>query len=227
MQPDFEARIGFSFRDKSILKNALTHSSYANENRGIGMPDNERLEFLGDSILGFVVAEHLFRLHPNKPEGELTRMRAELVCERNLARVARSIDLGAALYLGHGEIQNGGAGRDSILSDAMESVFAGVYLDGGFQPAKALIYRLILGQADDVPAKSGDYKTAFQELVQRKKNQVISYELVSESGPDHNKIFCVKVLLNDRVVGEGQGSSKKRAEQNAAKKAMENLFPNG
>lgn len=227
MQPDFEARIGYSFRDKSVLKNALTHSSYANENRGVGMPDNERLEFLGDSILGFVVAEHLFRLHPNKPEGELTRMRAELVCERNLARVARSIDLGAALYLGHGEIQNGGAGRDSILSDAMESVFAGVYLDGGFQPARALIYRLILGQPDDVPAKTGDYKTAFQELVQRKKNQVISYELVSESGPDHNKTFCVKVLLNDRVVGEGKGSSKKRAEQNAAQKAMENLFPNG
>ncbi len=226
MFSEFEARIHYVFKEKSLLENALTHSSYANENRESGKLDNERLEFLGDSILGFVVAEHLFHRFPQKPEGELTRMRAELVCEKNLAKAARSIDLGSALLLGHGESINGGADRDSILSDAMESVFAAVYLDGGFAAAKNLIEWLILGMMETQKPKIEDFKTAFQELVQQKKNQEIRYVLVSEQGPDHNKEFCVNVLLNGKVVGNGCGRSKKRAEQNAAKKAIETLFGN-
>lgn len=224
MFSEFESRIHYVFKQKNLLENALTHSSYANENRESGKPDNERVEFLGDSILGFVVAEHLFHRFPQKPEGELTRMRAELVCERNLAKAARSIDLGSALLLGHGESLNGGADRDSILSDAMESVFAAVYLDGGFVAAKTLIDWLILGEMETQKPKVEDYKTALQELIQQKKNQEIRYVLVSEQGPDHNKEFCVDVLLNGKSVGNGCGRSKKRAEQNAAQKALEALL---
>lgn len=222
---DFEARISYVFKNKTLLKNALTHSSYANENREKGIPDNERLEFLGDSILGFVVAEHLFHLYPQRPEGELTRIRADLVCEKSLARVARTIDLGDFILLGNGEEQNGGRKRDSILSDAMESVFAAVYLDGGMDEARKLISSLLLQDTADEQGSNMDYKTKFQELVQRKKNQSIHYHLVGESGPDHDKKFLVEVLLNEKVVGTGEGSSKKRAEQSAARAAISRLFP--
>lgn len=169
MLSELEAGLGYTFRDKSILENALTHSSYANENRERGLHDNERLEFLGDSILGFVVADYLYRNFPDKPEGELTRIRADLVCEKNLARAAGTIKLGSFLLLGHGEEHGGGRKRDSIVSDAMESVIAASYMDGGFSAAKEIIDRLILS---DVPAgkpHNFDYKTALQELVQRKR----------------------------------------------------------
>ena len=216
MLSELEAGLGYTFRDKSILENALTHSSYANENRERGLHDNERLEFLGDSILGFVVADYLYRNFPDKPEGELTRIRADLVCEKNLARAAGTIKLGSFLLLGHGEEHGGGRKRDSIVSDAMESVIAASYMDGGFSAAKEIIDRLILS---DVPAgkpHNFDYKTALQELVQRKKDQVLRYELTGESGPDHDKKFEVEVLLNGKPCGKGSGSSKKRAEQSAA-----------
>ena len=216
MLSELEAGLGYTFRDKSILENALTHSSYANENRERGLHDNERLEFLGDSILGFVVADYLYRSFPDKPEGELTRIRADLVCEKNLARAAATIRLGSFLLLGHGEEHGGGRKRDSIVSDAMESVIAASYMDGGFSAAKEIIDRLILC---DVPAgkpHNFDYKTALQELVQRKKDQVLRYELIGESGPDHDKKFDVEVLLNGKPCGKGTGSSKKRAEQAAA-----------
>ena len=225
MKREFESIIGYTFRNKELLRNALTHSSYANENRAAGCPDNERLEFLGDSILGFVTAEHLFSTYPSRQEGELTRIRADLVCERNLAKAARSIDLGKFLLLGCGEDHNGGRTRDSILSDAMEAVFAAVYLDGGFQQAKTLIDRLILSETKQVAAGNLDYKTMFQELVQRKKNQSIIYESKGESGPDHDKQFRFCVLLNGTVVGRGSGSSKKRAEQAAAQDAIKRLYP--
>lgn len=225
MSNDFEARLGYVFSDKQLLQNALTHSSYANENRDKGMPDNERLEFLGDSILGFTVAEHLYKIYPDRAEGELTRIRAELVCEKSLANAARSLDLGSQLLLGNGEEQNGGRNRDSILSDAMESVFAAVYLDGGILEAKKVISALLLKDAGEEKVKNGDYKTLFQELVQRRKDQVITYKLIAESGPDHNKHFEVEVILNGTVVGNGEGSSKKRAEQSAAKAAILKLFP--
>ncbi len=225
MLTKLEQGLGYTFRNKALLENALTHSSYANENREKHIPDNERLEFLGDSILGFVVADYLYRNYPDKPEGELTRIRADLVCERNLAEAAATIELGSYLLLGHGEEQGGGRRRDSIVSDAMESVIAASYMDGGFAAAKEIIDRLILSDIPKDRPRNFDYKTAFQELVQRKKDQQIHYELTGESGPDHDKHFEVEVLLNGKAVGRGVGSSKKRAEQAAAEAAIERLFP--
>ena len=225
MLTKLEQGLGYTFRNKALLENALTHSSYANENRERHLPDNERLEFLGDSILGFVVAEYLYRNFPDKPEGELTRIRADLVCERNLAEAAATIELGSYLLLGHGEEQGGGRKRDSIVSDAMESVIAASFMDGGFAAAKEIIDRLILSNIPKGRPRNFDYKTAFQELVQRKKDQQIHYELTGESGPDHDKHFEVEVLLNGKAVGHGVGSSKKRAEQAAAEAAIEALFP--
>ena len=225
MLTKLEQGLGYTFRNKALLENALTHSSYANENRERHLPDNERLEFLGDSILGFVVAEYLYRNFPDKPEGELTRIRADLVCERNLAEAAATIELGSYLLLGHGEEQGGGRKRDSIVSDAMESVIAASFMDGGFAAAKEIIDRLILSNIPKGRPRNFDYKTAFQELVQRKKDQQIHYELIGESGPDHDKHFVVEVLLNGKAVCRGVGSSKKRAEQAAAEAAIEALFP--
>lgn len=225
MLTKLEQGLGYTFRNKALLENALTHSSYANENRERHLSDNERLEFLGDSILGFVVAEYLYRNFPDKPEGELTRIRADLVCERNLAEAAATIELGSYLLLGHGEEQGGGRKRDSIVSDAMESVIAASFMDGGFAAAKEIIDRLILSNIPKGRPRNFDYKTAFQELVQRKKDQQIHYELTGESGPDHDKHFEVEVLLNGKAVGHGVGSSKKRAEQAAAEAAIEALFP--
>lgn len=224
MLSEFERNLGYTFKDKSLLQNALTHSSYANEHKKEGMGSNERLEFLGDAILGVVVAEHLFRTHPDKPEGELTKLRADLVCEKNLAQVAVELGLGKVLRLGHGESHGGGSHRPSMLADAVEAVLAASYLDGGMDVPRSIIHRLILGKKP-IPAGNGDYKTRFQELVQRSKDQVISYALVSESGPDHLKTFQVEVSVNGEVVGTGTGSSKKRAEQDAAHAAMESLFP--
>ena len=224
MYSEFEKNLGYTFRDKSLLRNALTHSSYANEHKKEGMGSNERLEFLGDAILGLVVAEHLFRTYPGRPEGELTKLRAELVCEKNLAEVAGILQLGKVLRLGHGESHGGGSHRPSMLADAVEAVLAAAYLDGGMEVPKGIIHRLIL-QREIKSGGNGDYKTRFQELVQRNRDQVISYALVGETGPDHDKTFLVEVSLNGSVVGSGKGSSKKRAEQDAAHWAIEKLFP--
>ena len=171
-----------------------------------------------------MVAEHLFSTNPDKPEGELTKLRADLVCEKNLAHVAMELGLGNVLRLGHGESHGGGSHRPSMLADAVEAVLAASYLDGGMEVPRDIIHRLIL-QRKPVAAGNGDYKTRFQELVQRKKDQVISYALVGESGPDHDKTFTVEVSVNGVVVGTGTGSSKKRAEQDAAHSAMAKLFP--
>lgn len=225
MLSELEKELGYVFRDKTLLTNALTHSSYANENRDRGIHDNERLEFLGDAILGFVVADYLYRSFPTRPEGELTRIRADLVCETNLAKQADTVRLGDFLLLGHGEAQGGGRKRASIVSDAMESVIAASYMDGGFEAAKGIIDRLILRDVPTGRAHNFDYKTALQELVQRKKDQELHYVLTGESGPDHDKHFEVEVCLNGAPVGKGSGSSKKRAEQSAAEAAIEALFP--
>ncbi len=225
MYSELEKGLGYVFSDRALLRNALTHSSYANENRERGIPDNERLEFLGDAILGFVVADYLYRHFPQKPEGELTRIRADLVCETNLAKAAGTVRLGDFLLLGHGEEHGGGRKRNSIVSDAMESVIAASYLDGGFAAARGIIDRLILRDIPVGKPRNFDYKTALQELVQRKKDQVLHYELVGESGPDHDKHFTVEAQLNGVRVGCGTGSSKKRAEQAAAEAAIEKLFP--
>lgn len=218
-----EEKIGYAFRDRTLLENALTHSSYANEHRDKGMPSNERLEFLGDSILGLVVADHLYRNRPDLPEGDLTRIRAALVCEGSLVEVAKSLDLGSYLKLGRGEESGGGRKRPSIQADAVEAMLAAVYLDGGIGQARKLIHSLILNQEREKIANGRDFKTGLQELVQRESGQVLSYRLVGESGPDHAKTFSMEVLLNGQPVGSGEGRSKKEAEQAAAKAAVEKL----
>ena len=225
MIKDLEKAIGYSFRNIQLLQNALTHSSYANERWHNSLLSNERLEFLGDSVLGMLVAEYLYTTFPDRPEGELTRMRADMVCEGTLAAVATKIGIGEHLLLGHGEERFGGRTRNSILADAMESVIAAAFLDGGLEAAKGIVRRFILVEVPVKRMHNMDYKTQLQELVQQKKNQVISYALVGESGPDHDKVFRVEVSLNGNVVGEGSGSSKKRAEQDAARAAVERLFP--
>ena len=225
MIKDLETAIGYRFRDIQLLQNALTHSSYANERWHNSLLSNERLEFLGDSVLGMLVAEYLYRNFPDRPEGELTRMRADMVCEQTLAAAANKIGIGQHLLLGHGEERFGGRNRNSILADAMESVIAACFLDGGLQAALKVVQRFILVEVPVTKLHNADYKTALQELVQQKKNQTLSYTLVGESGPDHDKQFRVEVALNGTVVGSGTGSSKKRAEQSAAACAIERLFP--
>ena len=225
MIKDLENAIGYRFRNITLLQNALSHSSYANERWHNSLLSNERLEFLGDSILGMLVADHLYRSFPERPEGELTKMRADMVCETSLAAIAEKIGLGQHLLLGHGEDRLGGRSRASILADAVESVIAASFLDGGMAAAEGFIRQFVL---TNVPVKrmhNTDYKTALQELVQQKKNQTLTYVLTGESGPDHDKVFCVDVLLNDQRVGSGTGSSKKRAEQSAAQSALEALYP--
>ena len=225
MIKDLEAAIGYRFHNIALLQNALTHSSYANERWHNSLLSNERLEFLGDSILGMLVAEYLFRTFPDRPEGELTRMRADMVCEKTLAAVANSIHLGDHLLLGHGEEQGGGRSRNSILADAMESVIAASFLDGGMEAALQIVRTFIFVEVPVTKLHNADYKTQLQEMVQQKKNQTLAYELAGETGPDHDKQFEVEVSLNGNVVGRGKGSSKKRAEQDAARAAIENLFP--
>ena len=226
MIKDLETAIGYRFKNITLLQNALTHSSYANEHWHDSLKSNERLEFLGDSILGMVVAEHLYRNFPNRLEGDLTRMRADMVCESSLARIAQQVDLGKYLLLGNGEEQSGGRNRPSILADAVEAVLAACFLDGGMTAAQSLIHRFVLCNVPVKVLQNLDYKTSLQELVQQKKDQHISYRLIGESGPDHDKEFTVEVSLNGEVVGKGIGSSKKRAEQDAARVAIESLFPN-
>ena len=225
MLKELETAIGYRFQNISLLQNALVHSSYANERWHNSLLSNERLEFLGDSVLGMLVANYLYHTFPNRPEGELTRMRADMVCEKTLAAAANRIGIGAHLLLGHGEEQGGGRSRESILADAMESVIAACFLDGGLEAAHKIVQQFILVDVPVTRMHNADYKTTLQELVQQKKNQVLSYALVGESGPDHDKKFDVEVKLNGKVVGAGNGSSKKRAEQMAARAAIENLFP--
>ena len=217
-----EEKLGYTFQNRARLENALTHSSYANENKHTGAQSNERLEFLGDSVLGMVTADYLYRVHPDLPEGDLTRTRAALVCEGSLVEVAQQLELGTYLKLGKGEDAGGGRERPSIVADAVEAVLAAVYLDGGIGSARKIIQRFILDREEE---KSGsrDYKTALQELVQRESGQVLAYRLVGSTGPDHAKRFQVEVELNGTPVGAGEGRSKKEAEQMAAKAAIAKL----
>lgn len=219
-----EKKLGYDFGDISLLKTALSHSSYANENRRDGAESNERLEFLGDAVLGFVVAEYLYRNFPELPEGKMTRLRAELVCEKGLNEVAEKLGLGKYLLLGRGEERGGGRERPSILADAVESVLAAVFLDGGIMPAEKIIREFILNPFE--AGESGndeDYKTLLQELLQKDHGRAPEYRLVGESGPDHAKIFKVEALLNGKAISSGTGKSKKDAEQSAAKHALEIL----
>ncbi len=217
-----EKKLGYSFQDKGLLVHAMTHSSYANEHREEGLTSNERLEFLGDSVLGMVVAEHLFRTHPDMPEGELTRTRAALVCEGSLYEVAAGLGLGKYLRLGRGEDAGGGRARPSILADATEAMLAAVYLDGGIAPVRRLIQTLILDRERE-KAVDRDYKTALQELVQRRPESSVSYRLIRESGPDHCRVFEMEVSVDGSPVGRGEGRTKKEAEQMAARSALKKL----
>ena len=220
---ELEKKLNYTFRDRKLLSEALSHSSYANEHRSAGLKSNERLEFLGDSVLGFVTAEFLFAQHPDLPEGNLTRIRAALVCEQSLFEVAQKLDLGRYLKLGRGEEAGGGRKRTSILADATEAVFAAVYLDGGIGAASALIHRVLLDaeREEVVEERRRDYKTALQELVQRTPGRTITYQLVEETGPDHCRVFVMEVSVDGQAAGRGEGRSKKEAEQAAARAALE------
>ena len=218
-----EERIQYGFSNKSLLLNALTHSSYANENRGRSCESNERLEFLGDSVLGLVVADALYGRFPDMPEGRMTRLRAQLVCEESLHHVATQLGLGEYIRLGKGEEHTGGRTRTSILADAVEALIAAMYLDGGMEVSRAFITRYILTALDGQMPGFGDSKTELQELVQRKSGSVLAYELLSESGPDHDKTFTSQVSLNGKPIGSGSGRTKKEAEQAAARAALREL----
>ena len=222
---ELEKKLNYTFRNPALLSEALSHSSYANEHRAAHLNSNERLEFLGDSVLGFVTAEFLFVQHPDLPEGDLTRIRAALVCEQSLYEVARKLELGKYLKLGRGEEAGGGRERTSILADATEAVFAAVYLDGGIGAASQLIHRVLLDaeKEEAVEERRRDYKTALQELVQRTPGRTITYQLVEETGPDHCRVFVMEVSVDGQVSGRGEGRSKKEAEQAAAKAALKLL----
>lgn len=211
----FEDTIGYTFGDPALLETALTHASYANESKK-HLTNNERLEFLGDSVLSIVVADHLFHQTPRLPEGELTRRRAALVCEAALAGFAERIGLGEQLRLGKGEEMSGGRQRASILSDAFEALIAAIYLDGGIEAARGFILTFVR----QAPGSGEDYKTRLQEVVQQNPEEQVRYFVTDESGPDHDKRFTVEVHINSNCVGRGAGHSKKLAEQRAAREAL-------
>ena len=214
-----EQRIGYVFRDKELLQQALTHSSYANEQKINKRQDYERLEFLGDAVLELVSSDYLFQAHPDLPEGKLTKQRSSMVCEPALAFCARDIQLEQFIYLGKGEEATGGRKRDSIISDVMEAVIGAIYLDGGLDPARDYINRFILSDLEHKQLFY-DSKTILQERVQRLPNASLAYVLTGETGPEHDKLFMVEALLNGKKIGEGSGRSKKLAEQQAAYQAL-------
>lgn len=221
----FEEMINYKFKNKKNIILALTHSSYANENRNEKLSSNERLEFLGDAVLNIIISETIYNNYSNLSEGQLTKVRANIVCEQSLVKCANNIEVGKFLLLGKGEDISGGRTRTSILSDAFEAVIGAVYLDGGMKNAKAFVYSQMEHLIQD--SVSGiiflDYKTQFQEIVQKDGEKKIVYEIVEENGPDHDKEFVAQVKVMDRIVGKGKGKSKKEAEQAAAKAALEML----
>ena len=221
-----EERIGHRFENRDLLLTALTHSSYANERHGDCLPCYERLEFLGDSILGVITAEFLYRHEPQLPEGVMTRLRAELVCEQALHRAALRLGIPPCMRLGRGEELTGGRERASVLADMVEAIIAALYLDAGMREARRFVLENVLQDADlSREHRSKDYKTELQELVQMKPNRPIQYELIGESGPDHNKTFTFRVTIDGEAAGEGSGRTKKEAEQQAARKALERMMP--
>lgn len=216
-----EQTIAYAFRDRSLLRTALTHSSYANEH---GCASNERLEFVGDSVLGLVTASALYARFPDMPEGKMTRLRSELVCEQSLWDVAERLELGRWLLLGRGEESSGGRTRHSILADCVEAVIAAMYLDGGMEPAERFVREHVLSKLDDgAGTLMRDWKTELQELIQRKPGRTLSYAMTGESGPDHLKSFSAAVSMNGTVIGTGEGRTKKEAEQAAARAALESM----
>lgn len=218
---EIESKIGYNFKNKDYLITALTHSSYANESKG-KVKSNERLEFLGDAVLSIIVSDYIFKNCPSLPEGELTKMRASLVCERSLQEFSKQMDLGKHLRLSHGEKRSNGNQRPSILADTFEALLGAIYLDGGMEKAREFVFRFILPAINNPKPKFfKDYKTELQEIVQKNPDEILKYNLVDATGPDHNKHFVVEVCLNSNVIGKGGGRSKKEAEQQAARVALE------
>lgn len=218
-----QAKIQYKFSNKRLLETSLTHSSYSNEHKTSGSVCNERLEFIGDSVLGFVCAELLYNKYPSKPEGELSKLRSALVCETALDKYAKNIELGKYLLLGHGEDLAGGRERPSILSDAFEALIAAIYLDGGIEEAKKFVLPFLVDAIENdstTHVLKRDYKTILQEIAQQNPGEIIKYTVVSETGPDHNKCFTVNVYLNSNLLASGLGKNKKEAEQDAACKAL-------
>ena len=222
-----EKSIGYVFRNKAYIRTALTHSSYANEmkTKKTDVPYNERLEFLGDSVLSIIVSEHIFSDYRKFPEGELTKIRANVVCEKTLAKLARGINLGEFLLLGKGEELGGGRARDSILADAFEALLAAIYLDSDNEKDVVAGFLMPIIEPEIIGYVSSgmvtDYKTELQQIVQQASGERLEYVLVGESGPDHEKIFEIEARLNSNVIGHGKGKSKRQAEQNAAREALE------
>lgn len=217
---EFEKKIGYTFKNKELLHEALSHSSYANEIKR-GRNSNERLEFLGDSVLSIVVSKHLFTHFKHLPEGELTKIRASLVCEKALFEFSKKIDLGKHILLGKGEENSGGRARPSIVSDAFEAVIAAVFLDGGMVEAEKYVLSFIPKNLEANSSKSlHDYKTMLQEIIQKNPEERVEYVLADQTGPDHDRKFVVQVRLNSNVIGTGEGHSKKQAEQAAAHEAL-------
>ncbi|MCH5320807.1 MAG: ribonuclease III [Eubacterium sp.] len=214
-----ESKINYKFKNRSYLIEALTHSSYANE-YSRNLKSNERLEFLGDTVLSLISGQYLFENYPDMPEGELTKLKASLVCTNSLMGFAKQINLGDYLFLGKGEKMTGGAKRPSILEDAFESLIAAIYLDGGLETARSFVLSFLKPALENHRTSFKDYKTILQEVIQQNPDQSVNYVFVGESGPDHNKVFEAEVRLNSNAIGRGKGKSKKSAEQAAAKEAL-------
>lgn len=215
-------KIGYTFRNPVLFRKAMTHSSYANEQRFRHIQNNERLEFLGDSVLGFVTADYLYNQYPELPEGELTKLRAAIVCEHTLCQIAKELGIDQEICLGNGEESGGGRQRPSILADATEALLGAIYLDGGIEPARQFVLSFVPRKADEA-RKGGvfkDYKTTLQEIVQKNRQETLEYRLAGQSGPDHAKQFTMELLLNSNVFATGTGRSKKEAEQMAAREAL-------
>jgi len=222
---EYQKVIGYTFKDLELLNRALIHTSYANENNLPHFKSNQRLEFLGDAVLDLIISEFIYKEYPDFPEGELTKIRANVVCESTLVKIALQLGLGNYIFLGRGEESTGGKERPSILADALEALIGAIYLDGGLQEVRAFIMRQFYDEVVDTAEKQNyrDYKTALQELIQKDYGDRLYYEVISESGPDHDKVFTVQVKLKNNILGRGTGKSKKEAEQIAAKAALEEL----
>ncbi|MBQ8940496.1 MAG: ribonuclease III [Firmicutes bacterium] len=220
-----EKTIGYTFKNRAFLVTALTHSSYANENKHLGVEYNERLEFLGDAVLGFIVGSYVFKHFPEIPEGELTKLRASVVCETMLSKKSKAMNIGEFMRLGRGEEMTGGRTRISILADAFEAIIGAIYMDGGIEPAEKFILSQLEGEIKIMRTgfKSLDSKTNLQEIIQQTSKVPLIYSIIDEKGPAHNKEFFASVSHNGKVLGTGSGSSKKEAEQAAAQQAIEHL----
>lgn len=215
-----QEKIEYEFKNISFLEEALTHSSYANEQQE-STPYNERMEFLGDAVLSFVSAQYLYEKYPDMPEGRLSKLRSSLVCTQSLSSFAKEIDLGSCLKMGKGETASGGASRPSVLEDAFEALIAAIYLDGGIEQARKFILRFLSREVENHHSNFKDYKSLLQEIIQQNPDERLSYAVVNTSGPDHDKRFEVELKLNSNIIGRGIGTSKKNAEQEAARQALE------